>query len=120
MQRGIRNILIAQVVLVLIGFTIGFVQYGKPVAIALLFGGLMTIINTLLLVRCMSRAEKLAGKDPGKNLKLIYLCAGQRLVMTAVLFGVGIGLLKMKPLPLLIGFMLGQAAHFLNGVKNRV
>jgi ATP synthase protein I len=120
MQRGIRNILIAQVVLVLTGFTVGIVQYGKPVAVALMFGGLMTVINTLLLARCMTRAEKIASKDPGKNLKLIYLCAAQRLLMTVVLFGVGIGLLKMKPLPLLLGFMLGQVAHFLNGVKNRV
>ncbi len=120
MQAGIRNILFAQMVLVLAGLVVGYAAYGRPVAVALTFGGLMTIINTLLLVRCMSRAEAMASKDPGKNLRLIYLCAGQRLVMTALLFGLGIGVLKLEPLPLLIGFMLGQAAHFLNGVKNRV
>lgn len=120
MRTGLQRVLIAQCILTLAATLGGFLHSGKPTAIAVLFGGLITVITTALLMWCEKRTAKRAGTDPGQNLKLMYACAIQRLLFAMVMFAVGIGVLKLQPVPLLTGFMLGQVALFLNGVKNRV
>lgn len=120
MRTGLQRVLIAQGILTLAATPGGYLHSGKATAIAVLFGGLITVITTLLLMLCEKRTAMRAGNDPGQNLKLMYACAMQRLLFAAMMFAVGIGILKLQPVPLLAGFMLGQVAHFLNGVKNRV
>ena len=105
-----RNILIIQVIFVLTGAGLGAWQFDGSVARATLFGGLIAVINSLQMLRHLHRAARVAGFDANQNVKVFYLCAIERLVMTLALFVVGLGILKLAPLPVMSGFILGQLA----------
>ena len=115
----IRNILIFQALLVLACVGLSIWQFDTLVAKAALYGGLIAIINSLQLLRHLRRAERIAGDDANGNVRIFYLCAMERLVMTIALFAIGLGALKLAPLPVMSGFILGQLALFFGGLKDR-
>ncbi|MDH5183587.1 MAG: ATP synthase subunit I [Gammaproteobacteria bacterium] len=78
--------------------------------IAAIFGGVIALVNTLLLRWNFERAEHFAGNDAGQNMKLLYRTAAQRLFSTIGLFVIALGVLKLQPLPLLVGFIAGVTA----------
>lgn len=114
----IRNILIFQILFVLSCVGLSIWQFDAVVAKAALYGGLIAIINSLQLLRHLHRAERIAGDDANGNVRIFYLCAMERLVMTIALFAIGLGALKLAPLPVISGFILGQLALFFGGLKN--
>lgn len=83
-----------------------------------LFGGLIVLMNTGLMIMHEKRAAQQADNDAQRILKYVYLCAAERLVLTLILFAVGLVALKLMPLPLLLGFISGQLAAFLNGLSH--
>lgn len=85
---------------------------------AALFGGMIALMNTGLMMLHEKRAAKRADNDAQRILKYVYLCAVERLVLTLVLFVVGLVALKLMPLYLLTGFITGQLAAFLNGLSH--
>jgi len=47
-------------------------------------------------------------RSPQQSLAAVYLCVVQRFLVIALLFALGLGLLKLKPLALMTGFIAGQ------------
>ena len=80
------------------------------VGIALLFGGLVVIVNGLLQRWQQDRAAQIAGNDPAKNIRYLYRCAAERFIATVALFAAGLGLMALPPLPLLGGYIIAQGA----------
>lgn len=78
--------------------------------IAAIFGGAIALVNTLLLRWNFERAEHFAGNDAGQNMKLLYRTAAMRLFSTIGLFVIALGVLKLEPLPVLVGFITGLVA----------
>ena len=109
--------MILQVLLVLACVGLSVWQFDAVVARAVLYGGLIAIINSLQLLRHLRRAERIAGGDANRNVRVFYLCAMERLVMTIALFAIGLGALKLAPLPVMSGFILGQLALFFGSLK---
>lgn len=116
---GIRNILIFQFFIIIVSVGLCIWQFDAVVAKAVLYGGVIAIINSLQLLRHLRRAERIAGSDANQNIRIFYLCAMERLVMTIALFAMGLGALKMSPLPVMIGFILGQLALFFGSLKHK-
>jgi len=85
---------------------------------AALFGGIIALMNTGLMILHERRAAHRADNDAQRILKYLYLCVVERLVLTLVLFVVGLVALKLMPLYLLTGFITGQLAAFLNGLSH--
>jgi len=110
--------LIFQVLLVSICAGLSIWQFDVVVAKAVLYGGLIAIINSLQLLRHLRRAERMAGSDANQNVRIFYICATERLIMTIMLFAMGLGVLKLLPLPVMSGFILGQLALFFGSLKN--
>lgn len=88
-------------------------------AVAALFGGAMAAVNAGLLYWHLRRAERLAGDSVPRNAQILYRCAAERFAATVLLFALGIGILKLAPLALLSGFIVGQIAWAHGGFLNR-
>lgn len=102
----------------LLGITLLFaVLNGADGFQAALYGGVMVIINTLLLLWHSARAERLEQQDSGHNFRIIVRCAIERFVITVALFALGLGRLGLEPLPLLSGFAAGQLLFIIGGMR---
>jgi hypothetical protein len=52
-------------------------------------------------------------------MRIFYRCSIERLVSTAALFAMGLGVLKLLPPPVIIGFVVAQGAIFYEGIMTR-
>jgi len=103
----------------LFGMTLLFALYnGIDGFLAALYGGVMVMINTLLLLWHSARAERLEQQSAGQNFRIIVRCAVERLVITVALFALGLGRLGLEPLPLICGFAAGQLLFIIGGMRS--
>jgi ATP synthase protein I len=106
LRRDTRRILQVQLLLTLF-IAGGFGLFrGLPEALAALYGGAITVLITGWLARRVRQAGQTG--SPGAGLVVIYSGAVVRYAAVVVLVGVGIGLLKLSPLPLLSAFAVTQ------------
>jgi F0F1-type ATP synthase assembly protein I len=83
-------------------------------ALAVLFGGVMVVINTVIQQWGHFKATRTAGKDLQRNMRIIYRTAAERFFITLALFAVGIGVLRLEPKLLIAGFIILQLAQVLD------
>jgi F0F1-type ATP synthase assembly protein I len=108
MDSGIRRLLLFQCSLVAATAAVFLVIFETFSAVSVCYGGCMAAVNALLLARCAHRDVKAPDRSPQQSLAAVYLCVVQRFLLAALLFALGLGLLKLKPLALLSGFIAGQ------------
>lgn len=97
------------VTLVIAGIAYG--TKGTPhLAIAVLSGGGVSVLNGALLAWRMSRAALHPAHDAHHQLRLMYLYAAERFLVVVALLGLCLAILKLSPLALMGGFVMGQAA----------
>ncbi len=109
-HRETRNLLLIQLVIAVVVAVAAGALYGKPWAMASLYGGLIAAVNTLLQLWYMRRAERIAKEDAERILRTVYRCAAERIFSTIALLLIGLVALKLEPLALLVGFLAGQVA----------
>jgi len=85
-----------------------YFYHGGWAAISALYGGLVCIAATFLLLRGVTRASRAAADNPGRSMTILYIGAAQRFLLVLALLGMGLALLKLHPLGLLLGFGLAQ------------
>lgn len=78
--------------------------------IAVLSGGGVSVLNGALLAWRMSRAVSHSAHDMHLQLRLMYFYAAERFLIVVVLLGLCLAVLKLSPLAVLGGFVMGQAA----------
>ena len=81
----------------------------SQLAIAVLGGGGGSLLNSALISWRMSRVSALPNQDANQQLRLMYFYAAERFISVVVMLGVCLALLKLMPLGVLGGFILGQA-----------
>jgi ATP synthase protein I len=108
MDSGIRRLLLFQSSLVAATAAVFLVIFETFSAVSVCYGGCMAAVNALLLARCAHRDVKAPDRSPQQSLLAAYLCVVQRFLLAALLFALGLGLLKLEPLALLSGFIAGQ------------
>ncbi|HXU94219.1 MAG TPA: ATP synthase subunit I [Gallionella sp.] len=106
-----RTVVVLQlaVTLVVSGVTYGM---GKTpqFAIAVLSGGVVSVLNGALLAWRMSRAASVSAHDAHLQLRLLYFYAVERFLVVVALLALCMAVLKLPALAVLGGFVLGQAA----------
>jgi hypothetical protein len=108
--RIARQVILLQVVVTLIGASIAYSIKGTPqFAIAVLSGGGVSIVNVALLAWRMARAALHPAHEAHHQLRLMYFYAAERFLVVVVLLCLCIAVLKLSPLALLGGFVMGQA-----------
>lgn len=105
-----RQVILLQMVVTLIGASIAYSIKGTPqFAIAVLSGGGVAVVNGTLLAWRMVRAALHPAHEAHHQLRLMYFYAAERFLVVIVLLYLCIAVLKLSPLALLGGFVMGQA-----------
>ena len=112
-----RSLLIIQAVLVLVGVSTSYYYLGTDGLLPAAYGGAVAVANTILLSRRLDSAGEMAKDNPDGGVLALYLGVVQRFVFVLVMFGVGMGVLKLLPPPMLGTFALSQLAFMLFGSK---
>jgi ATP synthase protein I len=107
-QSGILRVALAQAVLALIAAMIGGVLAGFNAALAALFGGLVALAVSAVLVWHERQSKRHPEWDQHRLLKMFIRAGVERLLVLVGLLAVGLGGLKLSPLPLLLGLLLAQ------------
>lgn len=76
--------------------------------LAVVYGGLVSMLLAWLHKRGVRKAEQRAISDPKGSMLVLYVGAVVRFLLLIGLLGVGMGLLKLPALPLFAGFVLAQ------------
>ncbi len=113
----LKAILLLQTGLVLLGFGISFPVSGQAAALAVLYGGGIAITNTLMLGARVARAGAVTGKSMQHGMIMLYLNAVLRFIFVVAALGVGMGVLKLMPLPLVLAFAGTQAGFVLLSIR---
>lgn len=82
------------------------------------YGGLIAVANTLIQLWHWWRFDTKGSEGQAQNALLIYRIAIERFASTLLLFALGLGVLKLAPLPLMSGFIAGQLVLLIMGFKN--
>ncbi len=90
-----------------------FLKEGSWAAISAFYGGLVSVASTTMLSRGISRAGREAEKSAQTSQVILYLGAVVRFVLVLVLFGIGLGALKLAALPVIMGFVITQLVFVL-------
>jgi ATP synthase protein I len=121
-----RQVVLLQMVVTLIGASIAYSIKGTPqFAIAVLSGGGISVVNGALLAWRMVRAALHPAHEAHHQLRLMYFYAAERFLVVVVLLCLCFAVLKLSPLALLGGFVMGQAVLpmgrlFLSGFKTEI
>jgi hypothetical protein len=110
-----RQVILLQMLVTLFGASIAYNIKGTPqFAIAVLGGGGISMVNGVLLAWRMVRAATHPAHEAHHQLRLMYFYATERFLVVIALLCLSIVVLKLSPLALLGGFVMGQAV-FLAG-----
>ncbi len=87
-----------------------YAVYGQASTLAVIYGGLVTLANSILLAWRMRAAKLRINPDVQQDLRMLYRTSLERFVLAVVFLALGMGILKLDPLALIAGFVLGQLA----------
>jgi len=109
-QLAQRLLLVQIGVTVVLALGWGFYS-GASEAIAVLYGGAISVILARMHKYGVCKAQDKALHDPDAGMMIIYMGAAIRFVLLGIMLGVGFGLLKLSPYPTLAGFVLAQLGY---------
>ena len=114
-KRLARKVLGLQIAVILVaaGVLACSPERAPQYALAVLGGGGVSVLNGALLAWRMSRAALNPNHDAHQQLRLLYFYAAERFLAVVASLGVCLVVLKLLPLAVLGGFVLGQAVLML-------
>lgn len=109
-DSGIRRVAWAQAFLLLPGALVGSLLESVQAGIAVGYGVLVALSISLVLLRRERQAMRHPEWDQHRLFKLFVLTGFERLVVLVILLAVGMAILKLPPLPQLLGLLVAQLA----------
>lgn len=107
-QSAIQRVALAQAVLAPVAAVLGGVFVGLDTALAALFGGVVALAVSAVLVWREQQSMRHPEWDQHRLFRLFIRAGVERMLVLVGLLGLGLGVLKLSPLPLLLGLLLGQ------------
>ena len=105
-----RQVIRLQIITTLIAAGIAYgIESTPQFSLAVLSGGGISVVNGALLAWRMSRATLSSVQNAHHQLRLMYFYATERFLVVTVLLGISMAVMKLLPLALLGGFVMGQA-----------
>jgi len=103
-----RRLMLAQIALTAVLALVWGVYSGYEDSMAVVYGGMVSIVLAWMHKRGVRKAEDASLRDPKSGMLILFVSAVLRFILLIVLLGVGFGLLKLAPQPMLAGFVLAQ------------
>lgn len=116
MRRVVRRLFIIQLALTLIIALSYLTFHSLNGFLAAIYGGSITLSGTLLMAWRISRAAEVGSSEQQQGYIEIYAGVVQKFILTLVLMAFGMGVLKMDPLAVLLGFAITQLSFIANKV----
>lgn len=113
MRPDYIRLVLFQGAITIIGALLAYLIVSPPAAKSLVYGSCIVLVSTLLLALRFKQGEHRESLGAEWILRQAYRTAIERFVWTAVMLAIGFGLLKLAPLWMLAGFVVGQAAWLL-------
>lgn len=110
-------ILMFQAGLVLIGVGLAAYAKGQAGIEAAFYGGVVALANSLMLVRRIEHVGSVATVNTQRGMAQLYVSAVLRFVFVLVALAIGLGFLRLDPLPLVGTFIGAQAAYILISMR---
>jgi ATP synthase protein I len=117
-NTGATKMLAIQLLLVAGVAILFYVYQGALAAQAALYGGGIVMFNVWMMNRRIQAAIELAKVAPGQEVKVLYITAVQRFILTLVFLGFGMGGLQLPPIPLVVALAVAQLGYLFNGRFN--
>lgn len=105
---AVRRVAFAQAALAPVAAVIGGVSAGTRVGAGLLYGALVALAVTLVLVWRERQSMRHPEWDQHRLLRLFIRAGVERLLLLGALLYAGLVLLALQPLPVLLGLLLAQ------------
>ena len=118
MDSSVHRTAVLQVVISVVVGTLGYVLQGEAEAKGALYGGVVALMGTLLLLWRMQRSKQKALLEAHQHLWLFYRSGLERFLVICVLLAIGMGPFKFVPLAVLVGFVVGQLAWIIAPLQN--
>lgn len=97
----------------LVAAAFGLAGGGGWSALSAASGGLTSLCIVWLLRRGVRRASEIALSNQSKSMMILYLGAVQRFVVVLALFALGLGVARLEPLAMFVGFAVAQVGNFI-------
>ena len=110
MNTGTRRVALAQAVIAPVAALMGAVFVGIDAGLAVLYGVLVALAVSLVLVWRERQAMQHPEWDQHRLFKQFIRTGIERLALLLGLLFVGFGVLRLTPLPMLLGLLLAQLA----------
>lgn len=114
LRAALRRLLFVQLLLVLSVALGYFVIKNGDSALAAGYGGGIALANTIIM------AWRVGRTNDRRAFAELYIGAGLRFALTLLLMALGMGLLKLDPLALIVGFAVAQLGYLFNRVSTNI
>jgi len=95
-----------------------YLTYSPWHGLSTLYGTLISVLSSWWLSRGVSSAGAHAGQGR-KGEAILYVGAALRFIMVLALFAIGLAVIKLAPVPMVVGFVLAQLAFVIVGNLRR-
>ncbi len=106
LQKSAGRVIVVQILITTVIAASALVFYGLRPALAAAYGGGLAMSLAFLSARWVYDAGEIAQKQPYIGAGAFYMAAGKRMLLTLLGFGIGFGIFKLLPVPLLLAFGL--------------
>lgn len=107
-----RNVVIRLLLMQSVAAVIAAVAYGtvngSGAAVAAIYGGLVALIMSLMLAWRIGQAAQ-----SDRAMRWLVVGAAERMVVVCIAFAIGVGLIGIRPVPMLVGFGVSEFAYYL-------
>lgn len=100
----------------IIGAVFAYLVVTPPAAKSLVYGNCIALVSTLFLAWRFRQGERRESLGAEWALRQAYRTSVERFVWVAIMLAVGFKILKLAPLWMLAGFVVGQAAWLMSPV----
>ena len=107
---GLRIVAIQIAAAVITTAIVYFYSHSWSIASANLWGAITAVLNGVLLVSGLSRAEKVESYQPHHLLRTMFRLSVERFFVVVLLLAIAMGGLKLSASAVLCGFVAGQVA----------
>ena len=111
------TLIVVQAALAVVCTLVALIYQGQDSALAAVYGGGVAIGSTWLLVKRVARAGELAKTNLKWSAYSLYFGAIQRFVFVLAMLGVGLGVIRLDPVPLLATFGIAQLGYIIAAGK---
>jgi len=119
LQKSAIRVIVVQTLITTIIAAGALVFYGFQPALAAVYGGGLAVVIGFFTARWVYDAGEIAQKQSRIGAAAFYRVAGRRFMIALLGFGIGFGVFKLPPVPLLLAFGLSFLGYVFAGKRGR-